>query len=130
MTTETKSELPKKRPPYTKKASTRGGPRPGSGRPKGSTTKIKIEDLMRGIENRAGVPYGELLAKNYVDAIARGDWNGVRDYDKALMNKMISDKNDITIEDNSDTIEQKQRAFAAALLALSSSGKSSAVSKD
>ena len=116
MTTEKNSiKLPRK------KAPSRGGARPGSGRPKGSTTKIKLEDLMISIENAAGVPYGQLLAQNYVDAIGRSDWAGVRDYDKAFMNKMLADKNDITIDDNSDTIEQKQRAFAAALLALTSS---------
>jgi hypothetical protein len=121
MTTETKT---KKTMPLTrKKAPSRGGARPGSGRPKGSTSKIRIEDLMIGIENAAGMSYGLLLAKNYVDAIRREDWASVRDYDKALMNKMIADKNDITIDDNTDTIEQKQRAFAAALISLSRPSK-------
>jgi hypothetical protein len=112
--TEKKSDQSKKRV-YTKKASSRGGARTGAGRPKGSTTKIKIEDLMQNIENIAGVPYGELLAKNYVEAINRSDWNGVRDYDKAFMNKMIAEKVEVDVNHSEDVLAQKQAAFAQAI---------------
>ncbi len=112
MTTEKKSDQPVK---PRKKAPSRGGYRPGSGRPKGSTTKIKIEDLMDNIEAQAGKTYGELLAQNYVMAIHREDWNGVRDYDKAFMNKMIADKQEITNVDSADALAQKQAAFAEAI---------------
>ena len=47
MTTETQSEKPaRKKGP---KVSSRGGYRPGSGRPKGSTTKVTLDDLMANI---------------------------------------------------------------------------------
>jgi len=105
----------KAKPRYAKKAPTRGGARPGGGRPKGSTTKIKIEDLMDNIEKIAGKSYSELLSINYVSAIQRNDWNGVRDYDKAFMNKMIADKQEITSIEGADVLEQKTAAFAAAL---------------
>lgn len=108
MTEQTKSR-------YAKKSPTRGGYRPGGGRPKGSTTKIKIEDLMEQIELQAGQSYGELLARNYVLAIHREDWNGVRDYDKAFMNKMIADKQEIELSDSQDVLTQKQAAFAEAI---------------
>lgn len=116
MTTTTK-------PRYTKKAPTRGGARKGGGRPKGSTTKIKIEDLMEKIELQSGQTYAELLASNYVQAIQRSDWNGVRDYDKAFMNKMIAEKVDIDVKDSEDAVAAKSAAFAAALATLQSRSK-------
>lgn len=116
MTTTIKDQV--KKPRYAKKSPTRGGARPGGGRPKGSTTKIKIEDLMEKIELQAGQTYAELLAHNYVSAIQRSDWNGVRDYDKAFMNKMIAEKVDIDVKDSEDTVAAKSAAFAAALATL------------
>ena len=100
---------------YTNKAPSRGGARKGGGRPRGSTTKIKIEDLMAQIELQSGESYDQLLARNYVSAISRNDWGGVRDYDKAFMNKMIADKSEITTVESSDAVAQKQAAFADAI---------------
>jgi len=108
----------KKRAPYVKKASSRGGVRAGAGRPKGSTTKVTLDDLMSNIELVAGRSYGELLAENYVAAISRADWNGVRDYDKAFMNKLVADKQEVTTINSGDAVAQKQAAFAAALAAI------------
>jgi hypothetical protein len=113
MTTETKSK--KSMPATRKKAPSRGGARVGSGRPKGSTTKIRIEDLMAQIELQSGESYDQLLAKNYVGAIARSDWGGVRDYDKAFMNKMIADKSEVTTVDGADALVLKTAAFAQAI---------------
>jgi hypothetical protein len=104
-----------KKPRYAKKAPTRGGARKGGGRPKGSTTKIKIEDLMENIEKIAGKSYSELLSLNYVGAIQRCDWNGVRDYDKAFMNKMIAEKVEVDVTHSEDVLAQKQAAFAQAI---------------
>lgn len=105
----------KKRAPYSKKSPGRGGARPGGGRPKGSTTKVTLDDLMRNIELAAGQTYGEILAHNYVGAIERCDWQGVRDYDKAFMNKLISDKVEVDVNSTEDVLATKQAAFAAAL---------------
>ena len=102
-------------PVTRKRAPSRGGVRVGAGRPRGSTTKIKIEDLMAAIELQSGESYGELLARNYVSAISRSDWNGVRDYDKAFMNKMIADKSEVTTVESSEALAQKQAAFAQAI---------------
>jgi hypothetical protein len=113
MTTETKSK--KSMPATRKKAPSRGGARVGSGRPRGSTTKIRIEDLMAQIELQSGESYDQLLAKNYVGAIARSDWGGVRDYDKAFMNKMIADKSEVTTVDGADALVLKTAAFAQAI---------------
>jgi hypothetical protein len=121
MTTEKKTK--KSMPATRKKAPSRGGARAGAGRPKGSTTKIKIEDLMDNIHNIAGRPYGEILARNYVEAIDRADWQGVRDYDKAFMNKMIADKQEVTTVDSTDAVAQKQAAFAEAIAQITGISK-------
>jgi hypothetical protein len=113
MTTETKTK--KTMPKNRVKAPSRGGARPGGGRPKGSTTKIRIEDLMEQIELQGGRTYSELLAQNYVLAIHREDWGGVRDYDKAFMNKMIADRSEVTIQESEDAVATKQAAFAQAI---------------
>ena len=119
MSTESKTDQPvKKRAPYSKKSPTRGGARPGGGRPKGSTTKITVESLIANIELAAGQSYGEVLANNYVGAISRSDWNGVRDYDKAFMNKLISDKVAVDVNSSEDVIATKTAAFSAALAKL------------
>ena len=120
--TEKQSDQSKKRV-YTKKASTRGGARAGAGRPAGSTNKIKIEELMATIHTTAGRPYGEILAQNYVAAIQREDWMGVRDYDKAFMNKMIADKTEVEVRDSADTVAQKSAAFAEAIAQITGLNK-------
>ena len=119
MTTEMKSSKPAR-----KKAPSRGGARPNSGRPKGSTTKVKLEDLMQNIELVTGRSYGELLAHNYAGAISRSDWNGVRDYDKAFMNKMLADKTEVATVESDDVVAQKQRAFAEAIAQIAGINKS------
>ena len=119
MTTEKQSDQPKVR----RKAPSRGGARKGAGRPVGSTNKIKIEELMQTIHTTAGRPYGELLAENYVSAINRADWQGVRDYDKAFMNKMIADKTEVTTVDSADTLAQKSAAFAEAIAQITGISK-------
>jgi len=73
---------------------------------------------MVNIELAAGQSYGQVLANNYVGAIARADWAGVRDYDKAFMNKLISDKVEVDLVNSEDVIATKQAAFAAALAKL------------
>ena len=110
MSTEIKSSKPEK-----KKISSRGGYRPNSGRPKGSTTKVTVDDLMKNIQLATGKTYGEILAHNYSSALSRSDWAGVRDYDKAFMNKLLADKSEVTTLDSEDAVLSKQLAFAAAL---------------
>ena len=110
MTTEKKTEKSPR-----KKAPSRGGARPGAGRPKGSTTKVSLDDLLSNIELATGQTYGELLAHNYAGAISRSDWSGVRDYDKAFMNKLLADKTEVTTIDSQEALQAKHTAFAEAL---------------
>ena len=95
-----------------------GGARPGAGRPKGSSNKIRIEDLIDSIEDRSGMTFPEQVAANYVAAITREDWARVENYDRALLNKIVADKNDITVEDVGDTVKVKEMAFQQAISAI------------
>ena len=84
-----------KRKPYTKKAPTRGGARKGSGRPKGSTSKITVETLIHAINKEIGISLEEQIAMNYKDAIDREDHSAVRDYDRFLLGKVVADRHEI-----------------------------------
>ena len=108
---------------YSVKAPTRGGFRPGAGRPKGSSNKIRIEDLIDSIENRSGMSFPEQVAANYVNAIVREDWARVENYDKALLNKIVADKSEVTIEEVGDVVEAKKLAFIDAIAALKINNK-------
>jgi hypothetical protein len=70
---------------------------------------------MQNIELETGRTYAELLAMNYAQAIGRSDWNGVRDYDKAFMNKLVADKTEVVTVESDDVVQAKQRAFAEAI---------------
>ena len=93
--TEKQSEKPKR--VYKKKASSRGGVRAGSGRPKGSTNKITLDSLVQSIDAAVGMSFEERLAMNYKDAIDRSDWQSVKDYDKAFLSKIVADKSEVDV---------------------------------
>ena len=107
---------------YKNPAPTRGGRRAGAGRPKGSSNKITLEDLMLAVENHTGRTYAEQVAINYATAIGRSDWSGVRDYDKVLLGKMVADKTEVEVIDNTDAAQAKQVAFQEALAKLQALG--------
>jgi hypothetical protein len=107
-----------KRHTYSVKSPSRGGARAGSGRPKGSTNKIKMEDLLAHIEQKTGTNYAEQLATNYAEAIIREDWRMVNDYDKAFLNKVVADKQEVEITNPQDAIEVRAQVFAEALASL------------
>lgn len=108
----------KKESRYANKAPTRGGARQGAGRPRGSTNKITMEGLINSLDTRLGISYADQIANNYVDAINREDWAGVRDYDKVLLAKVIADKTEVTTVEGEDAVIARQEAFTEALKAL------------
>lgn len=99
----------------TKKSSNYGGVRAGAGRPKGSGNKVSIDSLMEDIEKTIGKSYTEQLASNYSNAINRSDWARVENYDKAFLNKLVSDKSEVTVIEGEEAVEAKKAAFADAL---------------
>jgi hypothetical protein len=100
-----------------------GGKRPGQGRPKGSGHKIRLEDLLDSIEKATKMPYAERLALNYAGAIVREDWTKVEIYDRAFLNKVVADKQEIEITDSSETVVNKEAAFLKAIELIQTVGK-------
>ena len=107
-----------KEPRYKSKAPTRGGARPGAGRPRGSTNKITMEGILTSLDQYLGVSYAEQIAINYASALNRSDWAGVRDYDRVLLGKVVADKTEVTTVEGEAAIQQRQAVFAEALQAL------------
>ena len=105
-------------PRYRTPAPTRGGARAGAGRPKGSTTKVTLEDLVGHIEHHVGRSFAEQVAISYASAILRADHAGVRDYEKILLAKMVSDKQEVAVVESGTEAEAKQAAFQEALAKL------------
>jgi len=104
------------RGPYKIKAPSRGGARAGAGRKPGSSPRYTLEELVNHVEHHAGMSFAERVAINYVDAINRNDWNGVRDYDRILLGKMVADKQEVEVTNTQDTVEAKAQAFADAMM--------------
>lgn len=108
-----------------KKTSGHGGARAGAGRPVGSGNRVRLEDLMMDVELAANMPYTQRLAINYVAAIDRADWARVENYDRAFLNKLVSDKTEVTQVEGADAVAAKAAAFREALQALADIGKKS-----
>jgi hypothetical protein len=98
-----------------------GGARPGAGRPKGSTNKITMDNLLQSLDHHLGRSYAEQIAINYTTAIDRADWSGVRDYDRVLLGKVVADKLEVETTTTEDAVQAKATAFAEALVALTHS---------
>ena len=105
-------------PRYRTPAPSRGGARPGAGRPKGSTTKVTLEDLVGHIEHHVGRSFAEQVAISYASAISRADHAGVRDYEKILLAKMVSDKQEVEVINTESETETRQAVFQEALAKL------------
>jgi len=92
-----------------------GGARAGAGRPKGSGHKIRLEDLLDSIELATNMPYADRLALNYSGAIVREDWTKVEMYDRAFLNKVVADRQEIEVINSEDTVLNKEAAFLKAM---------------
>jgi ribonucleotide monophosphatase NagD (HAD superfamily) len=82
----------------------RGGPRPGSGRKKGAIQKLGGADLLDAIAKVTGKPFAENIAEHYHRAILANDWSDVRDYEKFIVAKVISDTKEVDITSNGETL--------------------------
>ena len=106
------------KPRYSVKSPSRGGARPGAGRKKGQSPRYTLEDLIGHIEHHVGMSFAERVAVSYASAIQRSDHNGVRDYEKILLGKMVADKQEVATVESEDATVQKAEAFAEALRSL------------
>ena len=97
----------------------RGGPRPGSGRKKGSTEQVTIDGLLLEVKARSnGKPYEALLVEDFLQARTRGDTQLTVKYHNLILNKVMTSMAKIEITEPQDAIEAKQAAFADALAKL------------
>ena len=101
----------------------RGGAREGAGRPKGSGNKITAQDLIDTANKVIGKPFVVSLFEGYQDSIVNGDKKVRVMYEKMIMDKVLSDKQEIEITNPEDAIQARAAAFADALAALSAKTK-------
>ena len=78
-----------------------GGPRANSGRPKNSVNKLTASTLLDEIQRVTGKKFETLVAEHYLQATLADDKNALRDYDKFIVNKVITDTVDITSQGQS-----------------------------
>ena len=116
---EQKTEKIVKQKQVNKPNGGRGGPRPGGGRPKGSTERITIEGLLKSLKTQSkGQNYEELLVSDFLKARDANDTTLILKYHNLILNKVMSTLTQVEITDTQDVIEQKQLAFAEALAKL------------
>lgn len=87
-----------------KTKSTRGGKRPNSGRKKGALQKLGGVELLAEIERVTGKSFATSLAEHYLQASTQGDWNAVRDYEKFILNKVVSDVKEVDVTSKGESV--------------------------
>jgi len=100
------------------KISSRGGARPGAGRPKGTGNKLSGQMILDQIETSLGVSYAEQLVNNYMTCLNEQDKNMIHQYDKLFLSKVVADKVEMEVTGLEDALETKKLAFAEALKEL------------
>ena len=82
----------------------RGGPRPNSGRKPGAIQKLGGKDLLEAIAKQTGKSFAENIAEHYHRAIVANEWNDVRDYEKFIIARVISEVKEVDVTSNGQTI--------------------------
>lgn len=101
------------------KAPTRGGARPGAGRPKGGKNHITIAGLLEQVQKQSrGQDYEELLIQDFLQARDSHNKELLLKYHNLILNKVMSSLAKIEVEDSADAVEAKKLAFAEALAKL------------
>ena len=109
---------PTTRPRYQVKTPSRGGARPGAGRPKGSTALITARTLVEAIEQQSGRPFEEMLAEGYQTAVRAGDSKTRLEYERMILGKVVSDRTAVEVTNTEEDAVTKAEAFAEALGSL------------
>ena len=95
-----------------------GGVRANQGRKHGSVSKYSPRSLLATIDAKLqadrGLTFAESLAEGYVDSINSGDTKLRYLYEKAILDKVIADKIEVST-DSEGTLEAKMEAFHRAL---------------
>lgn len=99
------------------RVSSRGGARPGAGRPRGSVDKVTINSLLTAIDTASGRPYVELLAADFAQARAT-DLHLAQKYHHLILNKVSASLAAVEVTSTADEVEQKKAAFAEAIATI------------
>lgn len=96
-----------------------GGARPGAGRKPGVKSLVTIESLLTKLEDKSnGKPYEEMLIEDFFKARNAGDTQLIIKYHNLILNKVMHTLNKVEVNDSTDAIEAKQKAFSDALAKL------------
>tara|TARA_R110002167_G_scaffold39838_1_gene122760 strand:+ start:316 stop:669 length:354 start_codon:yes stop_codon:yes gene_type:complete len=90
-----------------KKKPTRGGTKPGGGRPKGAKNKVTSERILRQISLQMGKPFEQLLAEGYHASIIACDTNARIQYEKLILSKVIADKHELDVHSMGQSLVNK-----------------------
>jgi hypothetical protein len=99
------------------KKSNRGGPRAGSGRPRGTTDRVTIASLLEAIEQTNGKQYVEILAEDFAAARAT-DRVLTAKYHNLLASKLMNSLQTLEVVESADAVADKAQAFQDALAKL------------
>lgn len=100
------------------KISSRGGARPGAGRPKGSGNKITAQDIIDEAAKVVGKPLITSIMEGYSKSILENN-NKLRvTYERMFLDKVIADRHQVETVESEEAVEAKQAAFAQALADL------------
>jgi len=75
----------------------RGGVRAGAGRKPGAIQKLGGRDLLDAIQKTTGKSFADNIAEHYHRAILESEWSDVKDYEKFIIAKVISDSSEVDI---------------------------------
>lgn len=99
---------------YKTRSPSRGGPRPGSGRPAGQTNRITTQEILDRVWARTGEPYSAVLVDDWLAARATDPYLNHK-YHTLIANKVLADQVDVTMQDSGAAVAARQAAFEAAL---------------
>lgn len=101
------------------KKSSRGGARPGAGRPKGSRDSVTIAGLLTALETVSpDQTYEEILIEDFLRARENSDKTLTLKYHNLILNKIMATKMELEVNDAGDALEARRLAFAEALAAM------------
>lgn len=100
------------------KISSRGGVRPGAGRPKGSGNKITAQDIIDEAAKVVGKPLITSIMEGYSKSILENNNKLRMTYERMFLDKVIADRHQVETVESEEAVEAKQAAFAQALADL------------
>lgn len=103
---------------YATKTPSRGGARPGAGRPKGSSDKLTARHLLETCDKIIGKPFEVSLLEGYRDAIFNGDTKNRTVYEKMILDKVSTTLIEAEVTESDDAVAAKAAAFQEALAKL------------